>query len=84
MHFNRFDICTAFYMFAMLYHGGQNSKEYRIFGRLQKINFKVVFTRTSPSDMNDNTKEIYKNLLERNGYKVDECDMEDTTAYEHG
>lgn len=37
---NRFDVCEAYYWFAVTCHTGQNSPEYKIFGRLQKIGFK--------------------------------------------
>ena len=37
--FNRLDICDAWYLYATLYHGGQWTSGYRIFGRLQAIDF---------------------------------------------
>jgi hypothetical protein len=62
--FDRFDICEAYYCFAESYHGGQWSKEYRIFGRLDAIEF-----RPSPmlcvERLSENAREIYDALVEK-------------------
>lgn len=34
---NRFDICSAWYVYSVLWHSGQFSREYRILGRLRNI-----------------------------------------------
>ncbi len=39
IQWNRFDICSAWYVYAVLYHGGQSSREYKILGRLVNILF---------------------------------------------
>lgn len=59
MHFDRFDICDAYYKFAAEYHSGQFSKEYKIFGRLNKIEYATaVFGKLS-----ENAQEIFDNLV---------------------
>lgn len=64
MHFDRFDICEAYYLYAYDYHDGQYSKTYEIFGRLHNMGFK-------PSPLlcydllSDNGKEIYDNLVKK-------------------
>lgn len=62
MHFNRFDICNAYYVFASLYHGGQGSKEYRIFGRLSKIGYKPALDLCE-DDLTENSKDIFNKLV---------------------
>ena len=37
--FDRFDVCEAYYVFAMDYHDGVWSPVYGIFGRLAKLQF---------------------------------------------
>ena len=63
-YFNRFDICEAYYCFACDYHSGQGSKEYAIFGRLDKLGFKP-----SPNlllgSLSENSAEIYMSLVEK-------------------
>lgn len=41
MYFDRSDICAAFWHFAAEYHGGQNSGEYAVFGRLHRMRFRL-------------------------------------------
>lgn len=67
MYFDRFDICEAYYLFAAYYHGGQWSKEYRIFGRLHKIGFRPSPV-ISEESLTENGREIYDNLIARHGY----------------
>lgn len=61
-HFDRFDICEAYYLFACHYHGGQFTKEYAILGRLEK------FFRPRPDlsieTLSENAQEIYQALAE--------------------
>jgi len=62
MYWDRFDICEAFYLYAAHYHGGQWSKEYRIFGRLHNLGFKE-----SPilglDSLEENARAIYDRLV---------------------
>lgn len=62
MYFNKFDICEAYYLFAAHYHGGQFSKEYRIFGRLNKIKFEPS-PSLSVRTLSENGLSIYNNLV---------------------
>jgi len=59
-YFERFDICEAYYLFASHYHGGQNSTEYRIFGRLDRMRFKA--RDLSYARLSENGRAIYLNL----------------------
>lgn len=63
MVFNRFDICEAYYVFAMLYHTGQGSKEYAIFGRLRKLGFSPGLYLCSKEGLTENGLEIYRKLV---------------------
>ena len=65
MHFDRFDICEAYYVYAMLWHSGQFSKEYRIFGRLDKIKFWPRDSLRNDNDLTPNGREIYNSLVSR-------------------
>lgn len=40
LYFDRFDVCEAYDVFATYWHKGQWSKEYAIFGRLSKLQFR--------------------------------------------
>ena len=63
MNWNRFDICEAWYVFAMLHHRGQWSQEYEIFGRLNRMEFRPAPTLSGPRDLEDNGREIYEALV---------------------
>lgn len=62
MYFDRFDICTAYYLYATHYHNGQNSAEYRIFGRLAKIGFSPR-VGLELDDLSENERAIYNKLV---------------------
>ena len=64
---NRIAILDAYYMFASLYHGGQGSKEYAIFSRLDKLGYKPGRgTRSQdPNRLDDDAREIFDRLVER-------------------
>lgn len=40
MEFNKFDICEAYHVYASLWNAGMYSRDYAIFGRLERIGFK--------------------------------------------
>ena len=61
---DRFDICEAYYVFAINWHGGQNSDVYKIFGKLKRIDFRPAPTLRFMS-LTDNGKMIYKLLMNR-------------------
>jgi hypothetical protein len=81
--FNKFDICLAWYMYASHYHGGQFTKLYQVFGRLERIKFRAsimskledYFDRElSPDedrkyDEYENARAIYESLVERKVYQ---------------
>lgn len=59
--FDRFNICVAYYVYALEWHGGQDSKAYKIFGRLEKIGFKTQTNRFE--QLSDAEKIIYEGLV---------------------
>ena len=61
--FDRFDICEAYYVFVMLWHQGQWSKEYGIFGRLDRIGFKPSPMLSGPENLSENGYVIYSKLV---------------------
>lgn len=66
----RFDICQAWYLFACDWHLGQWSKEYEIFGRLERIGFKPspLLCREQINGYRDeyqNTRDILAGLIRR-------------------
>lgn len=63
--FDRVAICDAYYMFASLYHGGQGSKEYAIFGRLDKLKYKPGAGASSqrPSRLSEEAREVFDRLV---------------------
>lgn len=80
MYWNKFDIVSSYYLFCLLCHTGQFSKEYSRMCKISKY-YKnpVCYFR----DLSDNAKEIFVNLLEKNNIKVaDVLDDEDILDYE--
>ena len=65
---NRFDICEAYYLYAMLNHGGQGCIIYTIFAKLDKLGFVPSPILSRRSHLSDEGKMIYDNLVS-NGYK---------------
>jgi hypothetical protein len=62
--FRRFDVCEAWWWYAFLYHDGQDSTPYRIFGRLAKLGYNVsVVARLAT--LNDNARAIFQSLANR-------------------
>ncbi len=68
MYFDRFNVCEAYYVFASLYHGGQFSEEYRIFGRLDNIRFSPS-PLISVESLEENARAIFDNLVESHGHE---------------
>ena len=64
MHFNKLDICDAYHLYASLYNNGQGSKEYKIFGRLQKLEYRPRYNHTY-ANLSENAKDIYNNLVKK-------------------
>ena len=65
MYFDRFDICEAYYIFASLYHAGEGSEEYKIFGRLHALKFKPGPMKADRDQLSENGQAIYDGLVER-------------------
>lgn len=63
--FDRFDICEAWYVYATLNHGGQGSKGYAIFGRLDRMGYSPGWAAQSGDTacLSDNTRAIYAGLV---------------------
>lgn len=61
--FDRFDICEAWYVFAMEWHSGQWSDEYAIFGRLEALRFKPSPLLNNADDLDENARTIYDELV---------------------
>ena len=66
--FDKFDICEAHYVFAMLWHGGQRSAEYRKLGQLFLMGFRPRFSLSDEGDLTENGREIYDNLVSKLEY----------------
>jgi hypothetical protein len=68
MYFDRFDICEAWYAYAVDWHGGKHGDIYRIFGRLRAIWFNPsTSVREHGYDaLTDNGRDIYDALVARN------------------
>lgn len=70
--FNKHDVCAAWFLYAAAYHGGQNSKLYQVFGRLEKIGFEPSFLMGEAwlnNPENANVRAIYQSLVERKVYQ---------------
>ena len=62
MYFDRFDICEAYYAYAMENHSGQFSPVYRLFGRLHGIGFKPSPLFNGYESLTENGKAIYDSI----------------------
>jgi hypothetical protein len=72
MYFDRFDICAALWMLAMLWHSGQGSATYAKFAQLERLRFKPSPLWSVPADLPENAREIYRQLV------VNHCGMHST------
>ena len=63
MYFNRFDVCEAYYMFSMLFHGGMGCSIYAKFGQLERLRFRPSPLLSNPCDLDENAREIYRQLV---------------------
>nr|BAR33684.1 hypothetical protein [uncultured Mediterranean phage uvMED] len=72
MYFDRFDICEAHFMFAMLFHGGMGCPIYWKFGQLGRIGYRPSPLLSDPRDLTENAREIYRQLV------VDHCGAHST------
>ena len=74
MYFDRFDICSAHYLFACLWHSGQGSEIYAKFAQLERIGFRPSPSLATPADLDSNAKEIFRQLV------VAHCGTHTTTS----
>jgi hypothetical protein len=63
MYWDRFDICAAHWMFAMLWHDGQGSATYAKFSQLERLRFSPAPRWAEPADLEANAREIYRQLV---------------------
>ena len=75
MYWDRFDICAAHYMFAMLWHEGMGSATYAKFSQLERLRFRPSPSMSQPSDLEPNAREIYRQLV------VARCGLHTTGAH---
>ena len=68
MTFDRFDICEAYYVFAMLWHDGMFGAIYSKFAQFERIRFRPSPMLCGPENLTDNGREIYEQLLARHGF----------------
>ena len=68
MYFDRFDICEAHYLFAMLWHDGMWGSIYAKFAQFERIKFRPSPMLSGPEDLTENGREIYEQLLETHGF----------------
>jgi hypothetical protein len=64
--FNRFNICRAWYVYALECHSGQFSRAYKIFGRLEKLQFAFGGSNPSYEGLDEEEKLIYDGLVAQN------------------
>lgn len=65
--FDRFAICDAYYVFAVLYHEGQFSKTYQIFGRLHHIGYSPGLSVQNCKLETEESRAVYRELCKRHG-----------------
>lgn len=66
MWWDRFDICMAYWTYAYLFHEGQGSDTYAIFGRLERLRFRPsILASGLPRDLEPNAKAVYQGIIER-------------------
>ena len=68
MFFDRFDICEAHYVFAMLWHDGMWGKVYTKFAQFERIRFRPKPSLCGPEDLTENGRGIYEQLLAKHGF----------------
>ena len=74
MYFDRFDICAAHFMFAMLFNGGMGCPIYWKFAQLERLRFRPSPLWSDPRDLNENAREIYRQLV------VKHCGIKSTAS----
>jgi len=70
--FDRFDICEAYWCYAVEHHDGQWSKEYALHSVFERIRFKPR-PNLSSDTLDENAREIFDQLVDG------ACDVRDRT-----
>lgn len=75
--FNRFDICEAYYLYGMLYHGGQGTREYAYMGRSMRAGFVpgIGIQYANFDSLSENGKEIFLGLCVKAGHNPEAQDF---------
>ena len=68
---DRFDICEAWYVFSVLWHGGAADPIYSYVGRLHNMGFKPA-ANLGLDTLSENGTEIYRQLCRRHGFNPDD------------
>ena len=63
MYFDRWDICEAYYCYAVEYMNGQNSAEMRMLSKLHGMGYKP--STTGYHRLSSNGRDIYDSLVRR-------------------
>jgi hypothetical protein len=64
---DRFDICDAFYVFGVLWHGGQGSKAYGYLSRLANMGYKPGHTVQKGKLESPGARAVYRELCRSHG-----------------
>ena len=66
--FDRMDICNAYYVFGMLWHGGQGTREYGYLSRLARMGFKPGEQAQRGRLLDPGARAVYRELCKARGY----------------
>ena len=66
-HFDRFDVCAAYYCYAAEWHSGQWSKEYLLLGVLDRLRYRPGLSDQQSRTLNENARSIYDHLVRTEG-----------------
>lgn len=64
MYFDRFDVCEAYYCYAVHWDGGMWTREYAYLGRLKRLGFRPA-PNLDVEELSENGRAIYDALVER-------------------
>lgn len=72
MYFNRYDVCEAYYLYAVNHNRGQSSKEYALHSVFGRIGFSPKLS-LDESNLTENGRAIYLNLVDGTVNIRDRC-----------
>jgi hypothetical protein len=64
---DRFDILEAYYVFGMLWHGGQGCERYRYLGRVQRAGYRPGLSAQRGKLSTEGARAVYRNLCIKAG-----------------